>query len=86
MSSYKKHWPTSRGTQKSIPKVSGLNRDTFKDKYKNYKQTIAIAKNDHGKILVGYSPMDWVKFFWTVVTGGKSFVNFYDDDKLRICT
>ena len=30
--------------------------------------------------------MKWEDFEWTKVKGGKSFVFFYDDDKLRICT
>ena len=67
--------------------IDGFNGDTFRDKCKNHQHTIAIAKSNHNKILGGYSPMKWQNYTnWTVVTGGKSFVYFYDDDKLRICT
>jgi len=30
--------------------------------------------------------MKWEKFDHTKVTGGESFVFFYDEDKLRICS
>ena len=30
--------------------------------------------------------MKWANFGSTSVTGGESFVFFYDEDKLRICT
>lgn len=30
--------------------------------------------------------MQWANFSYTDVTGGQTFVFFYDDDKLRICT
>ena len=30
--------------------------------------------------------MKWANFSWTKITGGESFVFFYDEDKLRICT
>ena len=66
--------------------VDGFNENTFRDKCKNHQHTIAIAKSNHNKILGGYSPMKWQQYNWTVITGGQSFVFFYDDDKLRICT
>ena len=67
--------------------IDGFNGDTFRDKCKNHQHTITIAKSNYNKILGGYSPMKWQNYTnWTVVTGGQSFVYFYDDDKLRICT
>jgi len=30
--------------------------------------------------------LKWENFNWTKITGGESFVFFYDEDKLRICT
>ena len=66
--------------------IDGFNGDTFRDKCKNHQHTITIAKSNYNKILGGYSPMKWQNFNYTVVTGGQSFVYFYDDDKLRICT
>ena len=66
--------------------LDGLNVNTFHEKCKNHEHTICISKSNHGKILGGYSPMKWVNCGWTTVTGGESFVFFYDDDKLRICT
>jgi len=30
--------------------------------------------------------MKWTNFNWTKITGGESFVFFYDEEKLRICT
>ena len=67
--------------------VDGFNDNTFRDKCKNHEHTISIAKSNHNKILGGYSPMKWQNLiFNTFVTGGQSFVFFYDDDKLRICT
>ena len=30
--------------------------------------------------------MKWENFGWTKITGWESFVFFYDEDKLRICT
>ena len=67
--------------------IDGFNGDTFRDKCKNHQHTITIAKSNYNKILGGYSPMKWQNYTnYTVVTGGQSFVYFYDDDKLRICT
>ena len=66
--------------------INGFNGDIFREKCKDYKHTILIAKSNFNKILGGYSRMKWADFDHTLVTGGKSFVFFYDDDKLRICT
>jgi hypothetical protein len=66
--------------------VDGFNVDTFHEKCKNYVHTICIDSSNFSKILGGYSPMKWEKFGDTPIVGGKSFVFFYDDDKLRICT
>ncbi len=66
--------------------IDGFNGDTFRDKCKNHQHTITIAKSNYNKILGGYSPMKWQNFKYTIVTGGQSFLYFYDDDKLRICT
>ena len=66
--------------------VDGFNTKTFHEKCKNYIHTIILVKSNFGKILGGYLPMKWQQSSnWTVVTGGKSFVFFYDGDKLRIC-
>ena len=60
--------------------------DTFREKSKNHEKTIVIVKSNFGKILGCYHPMklesanNWIK-----VTGGQSFIFFYEDDKLRIC-
>jgi len=66
--------------------VDGFNGDIFREKCKNHVHTISIAKSNFSKILGGYSPMKWENFGWTKITGGASFVFFYDEDKLRICT
>ena len=66
--------------------VDGFNGDIFREKCKNHVHTISIARSNFGKILGGYSPMKWENFGWTKITGGESFVFFYDEDKLRICT
>ena len=66
--------------------IDGFNENTFRVKCKNHVHTICIAKSIHGKILGAYSPMKWTNFSSTLVTGGQSFIFFYDDDKLRICT
>ena len=66
--------------------VDGFNLTTFHEKCKNHVHTICLARSNFGKILGGYSPMKWANFYWTQISGGESFVFFYDEDKLRICT
>ena len=66
--------------------VNGFNGDIFREKCKDYVHTITIARSNFSKILGGYSPMKWANFDHTPITGGKSFVFFFDEDKLRICT
>ena len=66
--------------------IDGFNGDTFHEKCKSHTHTICISRSNFGKILGGYSPMQWKHFSYTTVTGGESFVFFYDDDKIRICT
>ena len=66
--------------------VDGFDTKTFHEKCKNHVHTIAIAKSNHSKILGGYLPMKWQNFGNTTITGGQSFVFFYDEDELRICT
>ncbi len=58
--------------------VDGFNGDIFREKCKNYLHTLTISKSNFGKILGGYLPMKWTKFSWTKVTGGDSFVFFFD--------
>jgi len=61
--------------------VDGFNSDTFREKCKNHVHTICIARSNFGKILGGYSPMKWANYnVWTKITGGESFVFFYDKD------
>jgi hypothetical protein len=66
--------------------VDGFNGDIFRNKCKNHLHTICISRSNFGKILGAYSPMKWANFSWTTVAGGGSFIWFYDDEKLRICT
>jgi len=66
--------------------AEGFNQTTFRDKCKNHVHTICVARSNFGKILGGYSPMKWANFDYTKVTGGESFVFFYDEEKLRICS
>jgi len=69
--------------------IDGMDGITFIEKCKNYEKTIVVAKSNFGKILGGYSPMKWRNFHgkpWKTVTGGSSFLFFYENDKLRICT
>ena len=66
--------------------MDGFNGDIFREKCKNHQHTICISRSDFGKILGGYSPMKWEDFRNKTITGGESFVFFYDEDKLRICT
>ena len=66
--------------------TDGFNLNTFHEKCKNHKHTIIISKSNFGKILGGYLPMQWKNNGGTQITGGESFVFFYDDDKIRICT
>ena len=67
--------------------VDGFNLNTFHEKCKNHLHTICIARSNFGKVLGGYSPMKWESYrSHTKITGGESFVFFYDEDKLRICT
>jgi hypothetical protein len=66
--------------------VDGYNLNTFHTKCEKHSHTIIITKSNFAKILGGYSPMKWKNFESTVVTGGQSFIFFYEDDQLRICT
>ena len=66
--------------------VDGFNTKTFHEKCKNYIHTIILVKSNFGKILGGYLPMKWENFGNVTITGGQSFVFFYDEDELRVCT
>ena len=66
--------------------LDGFKINTFHEKCKNYQHTITISRSNFEKILGAYSPMKWANFGYTKITGGESFVFFYDEDKLRICT
>ena len=66
--------------------VDAFNLNTFHEKCKNHVHTIIITRKNLAKILGGYSPMKWVNFCSTSLTGGQSFLLFYDEDKLRNCT
>ena len=63
-----------------------FNSNTFHEKCKNHIHTIIITKSNYAKILGGYLPMKWENFGNITITGGQSFVFFYDEDELRICT
>jgi len=45
-----------------------------------------LCKTNFGKIIGAYSPMKWKSYGRTAITGGESFIIFYDDDLLRKCT
>ena len=45
-----------------------------------------VCKTNFGKIIGGYSPMKWNDYDHTQITGGKSFIYFYDEDSLRKCS
>ena len=45
-----------------------------------------LCKTNFGKIIGGYSPMKWKKYEHEPITGGESFIFFYDDDRIRKCT
>ena len=63
----------------------GFDGNKLHEKCKNHEHTIVISKSNFAKILGGYSSIKWQKFeAFTPVT--ESFVFFYDEDKLRICT
>ena len=67
--------------------VDEFKPSTFHEKCTNHVYTITIARSNFGKILGGFSPMKWQNYnCWIEITGGESFVFFFDEDKLRICT
>jgi hypothetical protein len=66
--------------------IDGFDQNLFQKKCKSHTHTICISRSNFGKILGAYSPMQWKNDGHERVTGGESFVFFYDDDKIRICT
>lgn len=45
-----------------------------------------LCETNFGKIIGGYSPMKWETYSNKKITGGESFLFFYDEDSIRKCT
>ena len=66
--------------------MHGLLTSTIHQNCVNHDITIMLTKSNFGKIVGGYSPMKWENYSFKVITGGESFIFFYDDDLMRKCT
>ena len=55
---------------------------------KDYSFTLSVIQSNHGKNFGAYTPIDWLiaeKKFKVMKSGHRSFVYFFDNQKLRIC-
>ncbi len=64
-----------------------INYTNFWSYTQNYTLTITIIKSNHGKIFGAFSPKKWENLGQaaTNVTNGNCFIQYYDEEKIRIC-
>ena len=68
-------------------KFGEIDLKKFHESCKNHEITLSLAISNYNKVLGFLCPMKWTETLsLTKVTGGKSLIIFFDDQKMKKCT